>query len=609
MSLFLKKSYSSYFYGLMLGVSLCMATSLDAGNIHGRNRPRAEAVKPDAAETRSIHGNDYFGIQEAYAVSIIGRRSTDEDRMAASYHQEATSSVKDCAFFGLFDGHGGTKASIYAQRNLARYVREMFQVTLDEKDSRYVNLHPHDPAQNWLTNVGRGCAIEVAFKSLDKGFCRDLAQRKAPEEESESGSTLVAVVVGSSTVYVAHAGDSRALVSQNGRLVYVTEDHKPDDAAEKARIETAGGFVESHRVCGNIAVSRGLGDSDYKKRVGPLPKNAAGSPIRDADGDLVLAAAVPFTDLPFDGTEMITSKPVVKALPREGIEFIIEACDGLFESFNNEQVFNAVRLGLAAGIPLKQICQALVEAAYDKESGDNISVQLIVFNAAGYAVKKGLMAGAELSLSRVREVMGLPAQPIVRVAPSGVEAPIGGFDIEGTAAAGAGARRGATIPEIEDASPLHYEFHGLARLLERDGTVPCDVVAEIRAIKDRGELSRAARAWRMMNILSFRGLEGTMPAALRAYCNSLRPFAAQLAAEFPTSASAGYGGARAPAVISPIVVPGGSPRGVIAGAGYSADLDAARKRREEAASLELARRLEQEERDAAYARRVARGED
>lgn len=44
----------------------------------------------------------------------------------------------------------------------------------------------------------------------------------------------------------------------------MSEDHKPENSQEHARIQRAGGFVEEGRVNGMLALSRALGDFEYK---------------------------------------------------------------------------------------------------------------------------------------------------------------------------------------------------------------------------------------------------------------------------------------------------------------------------------------------------------
>lgn len=66
-------------------------------------------------------------------------------------------------------------------------------------------------------------------------------------------------------IYCANAGDSRAvLATKSGKCIELSFDHKPDNAGEMARVKAAGGFVEDGRVQGVIAVSRAIGDWEYK---------------------------------------------------------------------------------------------------------------------------------------------------------------------------------------------------------------------------------------------------------------------------------------------------------------------------------------------------------
>ena len=64
---------------------------------------------------------------------------------------------------------------------------------------------------------------------------------------------------------MANAGDSRTILSVNGDCVEMSEDHKPDNEKEKARITKAGGFVSDGRINGNLNLSRAIGDMEYKK--------------------------------------------------------------------------------------------------------------------------------------------------------------------------------------------------------------------------------------------------------------------------------------------------------------------------------------------------------
>lgn len=89
----------------------------------------------------------------------------------------------------------------------------------------------------------------------------------------------------------------------------LSDDHKPDNAPEKARIEAAGGFVEENRVNGSLNLSRSMGDFEYKSN-----------------------AALDFT------LQMVTVDPEVRSVARQANDdFIILACDGIWDCLTSEQ--------------------------------------------------------------------------------------------------------------------------------------------------------------------------------------------------------------------------------------------------------------------------------
>lgn len=65
-------------------------------------------------------------------------------------------------------------------------------------------------------------------------------------------------------VYVANAGDTRAVLSKNGTAERLSKDHKASDPQEIDRIRSAGGKIMDGRVAGGLAITRAFGDFAYK---------------------------------------------------------------------------------------------------------------------------------------------------------------------------------------------------------------------------------------------------------------------------------------------------------------------------------------------------------
>ncbi|KXZ48110.1 hypothetical protein GPECTOR_30g205 [Gonium pectorale] len=140
--------------------------------------------------------------------------------------------------------------------------------------------------------AAREAALREAFLSLDRrlgeegaacelmGLANPGAVTAAEEDYGRrspggpfvgpvAGSTATVVLVERDGVTVAAVGDSRCIIgSRAGGLVAATTDHKGSDPAERERVERAGCWVSaSGRVCGELDMSRALGDSDMKRAV------------------------------------------------------------------------------------------------------------------------------------------------------------------------------------------------------------------------------------------------------------------------------------------------------------------------------------------------------
>ena len=130
------------------------------------------------------------------------------------------------------------------------------------------------------------------------------------------GCTAVTAFVKGSKLYVANAGDSRCILSRGcGELVELTEDHKPELPSEHDRIVAAGGYVTAGRVNGNLNLTRCIGDHVYKK-----------------------------PDLPH-AKQIISCVPDVRVvdLAEADPDFLVLACDGIWDVMDNGNVVNFVR--------------------------------------------------------------------------------------------------------------------------------------------------------------------------------------------------------------------------------------------------------------------------
>jgi len=184
-------------------------------------------------------------------------------------------------------------------------------------------------------------------------------------EGSAAGTTSVVAFLQGRKLYVANAGDSRCVLSRNGKAIAMSRDHKPNDEDERKRIYDAGGMVANGRVCGNLNLSRALGDLEYK------------NPKLQPDKQIIS----PFPEI------------FSIALTKDD-EFIILACDGIWDVMSNQQAVDFVRERLEDPTKrenLQLICEEMFDFCLAKDTNppalgtDNMTAVIVLLKPEYHA--------------------------------------------------------------------------------------------------------------------------------------------------------------------------------------------------------------------------------
>jgi serine/threonine protein phosphatase PrpC len=222
---------------------------------------------------------------------------------------------------GIFDGHGGSQAAEYVKRYLLPAVAN--QKAFESGD--FV------------------VALRRAFAVVDDVLVKWLWERRIP-----CGSTAAVVLLVENVVYVAHCGDTRALLCRDKTAFALTSDHTPARESERVRIESRGGHVT---------------------------RNANGGPMR-VNGMLAVSRA--FGDVLLKPNGVVTAEPDLCVEPLSPAdEWLVMATDGLFDALSNQSVIDVVRRSASP----RDAATALVRlACAGPDCGDNVSVLVVRFH-------------------------------------------------------------------------------------------------------------------------------------------------------------------------------------------------------------------------------------
>ena len=287
-----------------------------------------------------------YGIIQAYAtITSSGKRNYNEDRVSIIYNipkPAGYSPIKNnnlqwpnCSFFGLYDGHGGSKACDFLRDNLHKFI-------INDK------YFPSNPQK----------AIANGFIYAEKLFFKNFTGI------DNSGSCAIVVLIIENRVYIANVGDSRAILSaKNGTKFYpLSRDHRPGDEKEYKRILDAGGKIyRTEYEYGNKNININNTNnrfSNYNKnynnnlnnRININNDNRNSSvvgPLRVSPGKLSVSRTIgdiEAKDRKYGGNpNVIISIPEIKYFDNtDKNDFILIFCDGVYEKLKNKDIIDCI---------------------------------------------------------------------------------------------------------------------------------------------------------------------------------------------------------------------------------------------------------------------------
>mmetsp|Transcript_16813 Transcript_16813/g.25296 ORF Transcript_16813/g.25296 Transcript_16813/m.25296 type:complete len:508 (+) Transcript_16813:973-2496(+) len=309
-----------------------------------------------------------------------GPRPRNEDACTEVLDLLITSD-KQFGFVGVYDGHSGDDAAIKCRTELHLRVREQLE-----------------RGQNAES------ALFTAFEEIDATYCQDAARGEA---SLDAGATALCCLIEAPAVknkhafprlIVANCGDCMCVLGKtDATAVPLSTAHAPTPGGSEARrVEAAGGWITSetdlcvgrlramdlddpevserahervrlneiHRVCGEVAVARAIGDVDFKGW--PAPNRAA-----------PFFAYPPDHDKTFSDNLLVPTPDLVSRRLALDDAFVLLATDGLWDVIYPAEAIQVASALFAKGAKPNAVANDLCKRALRFGSSDNVTVVVL----------------------------------------------------------------------------------------------------------------------------------------------------------------------------------------------------------------------------------------
>jgi len=276
----------------------------------------------------------------------------------------------EMGLYAVFDGHGGEEVAMFVSRHTHEVMKDIKpDFTHEEVITAFKSLDdlmeacPAELAKcTHSARKNRGSVHKMRVLEIRRDN-PDLAMDEINGQvvRLTVGCTATVTLVHGNMLHCANVGDSKAVLAREvsaagARAFDMSREHSLHLPEEVARVVAAGFEVggEPPRISEELAVARSLGDARYKQVEGLPP------------------AEQPVSCVP----EIISTEL------KDGDEFMVVACDGIFEVMSSQDTIDFVHKGLAAGTEPSVVLQQLLDACMAPSmptllGGDNMTAMIV----------------------------------------------------------------------------------------------------------------------------------------------------------------------------------------------------------------------------------------
>jgi serine/threonine protein phosphatase PrpC len=309
----------------------------------------------------TLHCNNLNGVKAAY-YSEQGPRPSQEDRCVLLPDISQMRGLADYDFgdegrskellakfsvAGVFDGHSGWRTSEFLCQHLCPALAVHPKLLDKHIDTAIIETfaEAEKEVQSFANRVLRDNTLTLLV------CCVQVCAMLNEEDDSSGSTAILAIYDGRRNVLtVAAVGDSMCVLSRGGKAVPLLAMHRLNNPEENKRVVACGGTILNHRVNGILAVTRAMGDVQFKA----------------------------------PGSAVIAEPEIVSELITPMTEFAIVATDGVWDVMSPQAAVNFARKKLAehanTEVDMREVAKCIAKEALALGSVDNVTVLVMSFH-------------------------------------------------------------------------------------------------------------------------------------------------------------------------------------------------------------------------------------